>query len=761
MASTPTPQEIQELINLYQQVDNLTAQQAQLMANVATNAGNVNREISRLRNELNSINDTFGSIAQSLKDSIQEFSKLNTTASSTKKTFTSLQSIASKLLHDQSGYSQLSEKELKRLKEKATLEAQNLSTNIASGQLSAQQQQEADDVLIKTNELIKLLGERVELEKNITKNLGLAGQAYKGIQSTLQKLGVDSQVLDNMNEKLREAAEKGKVGFKKLFEVTKEGFKEAMEDPAFRFAIGMKLLTSAFNDIKKAFEIWKEFNAILVETSRNLGQSVEQVTKMAQGAKEIQGRFDGNVYTLKQTAQAISNINDELGLSVQISGNTVNEFTAMTNQMGLTAAEASKIQKLGLLNNLSLKDTNKTIAAGIVATQKSTGIQVSAKQVFQEIGKLSAGITAKFQQNPKLIAEAVAQAKALGTNLETIDKIGDSLLNWESSIENELEAELITGRKINIEKARYAALTGDQLTLTKEIADQVGNLADFQNMNVIAQSSLAKAFGLSRDEMSQMLQQQEVFNKLGDVSGKSAAEQLKIARERGLTETDSLVVNLQQQAAAEKLAATWDSIKLALAGLLNGPFSVLVDMMGFFAKNSWAAYSAIGLMASVSLAKLVTGLITMATILSEASVAALTTASAITFGLGLVAIIAAVAGAASQSKSIGESYSSNVPKFAKGGIVTGEIRNATIGEAGAEAIIPLNSPKADNILGGGNNNNAMAQTIGDKLDKHFQAIANFVQRPAYIKGEDAFVNGVGRNSNLGTSQKIYTSTQLA
>ena len=40
-------------------------------------------------------------------------------------------------------------------------------------------------------------------------------------------------------------------------------------------------------------------------------------------------------------------------------------------------------------------------------------------------------------------------------------------------------------------------------------------------------------------------------------------------------------------------------------------------------------------------------------------------------------------------------------KFAEGGIVTGEINNATVGEAGPEAIIPLNSPKANKMLGTG------------------------------------------------------------
>ena len=131
-------------------------------------------------------------------------------------------------------------------------------------------------------------------------------------------------------------------------------------------------------------------------------------------------------------------------------------------------------------------------------------------------------------------------------DLGRVDQIASSLMDFEDSIGKELEAELLTGKELNLEKARYAALTGDQISLEKEIANQVGSLADFQSMNVIAQRSLAEAFGLSRDELADMLQKQEVFNKLGDISGKTAAEQLAIARERGLSESDSLVKNLQQ-----------------------------------------------------------------------------------------------------------------------------------------------------------------------------------------------------------------------
>ena len=129
------PRVVQQLIDLYQQVDRLTRANAENMARISTNAGNANKEISRLLDELNANKETFNDIATSLKSSIQEFSKFNTVAANTKKTFGSIQSIASKLLSDQSGFSRLSEKELKNLRAKLTLDAQNLNLNLQSGQI--------------------------------------------------------------------------------------------------------------------------------------------------------------------------------------------------------------------------------------------------------------------------------------------------------------------------------------------------------------------------------------------------------------------------------------------------------------------------------------------------------------------------------------------------------------------------------------------------------------------------------------------------
>jgi hypothetical protein len=769
--------------------------------NLKNDAKAVEALLKAWRKEFAEINREFSDLSSTFKNVVTDLGKANITSSNINRSFKALGGIADKLKYDSEGISKLNKKDLENLQKKSQISVSELAAqneilktkydgqNLARIERNAQerglkntlteiaQYRELQGVFDKNNELKsdennyinklnRLLAERLQKEKEITKNLGIMGAVYKGISSTLQKMGVDSDIIKEMGDDLEKAAGKGKVGFKDLFTITTKGFKTAMEDPMARFTIGLKLAQSGINDFKKAFEAFKEFNNIIIGTARSLGLSGDQIRSFSATAvasqTQFNDKFNQNVYSTAQLTKSLQEVNEQLGLSVNIGQENNNEFTKMTQTMGLSADEATKIYKLGTLNNMSLKDTNKAISAGIVAAQKSTGVQINAKQVFQEIGKLSAGITAKFQQNPEAIAKAVAQAKALGTSLETIDKVGESLLNFESSIENQLKAQLLTGKQLNLEQARYAALTGDQATLMNEISSQVGSLADFTHMNVIAQKSLAEAFGMSKDELADMLQKQETFNKLGDVSGKSAAEQLKIAKERGLTESDSLVVNLQQQAAAEKLDATFSNIKMALGDILSGPLGGLVNMMASLSKHTGVVYALLTAMAGISLGKLILGIASMASSLVTAGVSAATVTSALTFGLGAIAVGAAIAGIIGAATSANDSLQSRVNKgaaFAEGGIVTGKITNATVGEAGPEAIIPLNSPKASSMMGGAGLL-PMISALNDAVTSLMNRQQPTPQFALHVDGKQ-LGTVVGQQMETGTAQNIYTGYRMA
>jgi hypothetical protein len=653
------------------------------------------------------------------------------------------------------------------------------------------------------NELLNIEKEKFDVGKKLEENLNtiynsnrtldtkerIAAHLQASAQEELNKL--DQKQVDLKNEAINKTVEltdKSKI-LKVFTSELGEGLKKALNDPIVRLTIGLKLLKSGFNDIKKAFNIFLEFDKVFTNTARGLGMSTDQVTKMAKAARLSGDQFGKNVYTAEQITKAIGESNAQLGLSVDLGANTTSEFAAMTNQMGLSAEEATNIYKLGLLNNMSLEDTNKTIASSIIATQKQTGVQVNAKQVLQEIGKLSAGITSKFQQNPEALAKAVTQAKALGTNLEQVDKVGESILNFESSIENELKAELLTGKQINLEKARYAALTGDQATLTAELADQVGSLGEFQEMNVLAQKSLAEAFGLSRDEVADMLIKQETFNKLGDVSKKSAQEQLEIARERGLSEEDSLVKNLQQQAAAEKLEATFDKLKSTLAGIVQGPLGTLVTFMAELLKNSFAVYGILGIALAGSIVKLVLGfgqLIKVAQIFKKLEIGSAIAAAAkaafssplgqVTGGLAAIGLLAASVGAimaavntatnADDFKSVGDDSSGHGNRMLLTPEGTFKINNKDTIIGGTDKSFNMASPSTGinksttPMINYGITKEDMKETFNDLLNGILNRPQPTPQFALNIDGRQ-IGTAVGKQMETGTAQNISTGYKIA
>jgi len=77
-----------------------------------------------------------------------------------------------------------------------------------------------------------------------------------------------------------------------------------------------------------------------------------------------------------------------------------------------------------------------------------------------------------------------------------------------------MSAELITGRELNVEAARYYAQTNQTGKLAETIRKDIGTAAEFQKMGRIESQMLAQAYGLSRESLAEMLINGEMLNRL-------------------------------------------------------------------------------------------------------------------------------------------------------------------------------------------------------------------------------------------------------
>ncbi|NBU53723.1 MAG: MFS transporter, partial [Alphaproteobacteria bacterium] len=80
--------------------------------------------------------------------------------------------------------------------------------------------------------------------------------------------------------------------------------------------------------------------------------------------------------------------------------------------------------------------------------------------------------------------------------------VSKSLLDFETSIGNELTLELLTGKEFNLERARTKAVTGDIAGATADVMEQMQNLTEEQRKNPLIMESMASLSGLTADQLN-------------------------------------------------------------------------------------------------------------------------------------------------------------------------------------------------------------------------------------------------------------------
>jgi hypothetical protein len=237
----------------------------------------------------------------------------------------------------------------------------------------------------------------------------------------------------------------------------------------------------------------------------------------------------------------------------------------LTKQLGLTGDEAAGVYKFSVLTGKSSEQTYQSLLKGYVATRNSLNVGVPFKAAIAEASKVSGQLASNLGNNPEAIIKGVVAAKALGTSLEQAKNQGEKLLDFQSSIESELKAELITGQQLNLERARAAALMGDQVTVAEELAAQGMTAAKFSGMNVIAQKSYAEALGTTSDELANQLAKREMAIASGKSLAQITAEEAEEAAER--------------QDIQEKFNAAMLKLQSIIGNLIAGPLGSFLDLL--------------------------------------------------------------------------------------------------------------------------------------------------------------------------------------
>jgi hypothetical protein len=287
----------------------------------------------------------------------------------------------------------------------------------------------------------------------------------------------------------------------------------------------------------------------------------ERVTKLAKGlmiskdgAAAIYKSFTDSKHEIDSIYNTTKDVNeaftDLIELTEFATTSTIEMVEAqiiLTKNLGLSKEEAFRVQEAFAASNLEADKGKDIVYDQIAAFANQNKLVSTGRKIFADIAKTSKLIQVNFNGNLGALVKTTLEAKKLGLTLDQVSKVGSALLDFEQSISSELEAELLTGRDINLEKARLYALNHDIAGLTQEIANQGITQEKFAAMNVIQQEAIAKSLGMSAEEMGDMLYKQKVLEKVGKQDLKNRYARLKVLEQEGnITEAINLKNEIAQ-----------------------------------------------------------------------------------------------------------------------------------------------------------------------------------------------------------------------
>ena len=485
------------------------------------------KKLKESKQETEEITSSFRDYRDILKEINVEIGKKNNSLKEAQKSYTKLESIASQLVNDEEDLASLSQDQINKLREQSSIQLQNvkdaadrllkekgiLATDefilkkkieqlVASGDLK-----EEEEALLTAKkegfkiekEFLEKVEKRLKQEENINKALGLGGAALKGANEAMAKFGL-GQVASLMNfDKANEAMKKQAklvtdngnkaAGFAGKFKVLSAGLSEVGKGLAKNLTDPLVIIGGMINGFLK-------LNKAQTEYGRLTGSNINSLDTL-----------NGKLITGVDYIQAATDLTKQFGFAADavFTKEDIEEVAEMTTQIGLAAEEAGALAALSKINGKEIKDQNDSLIKEVNQFQKVNGVALNKKQILQDVAKSSLAFQVSMGGNEKKIAAAAMEARKLGLTLADIEKTADSLLNFEQSIANELEAELLTGKELNLDRARGLALNNDMEGVAKEIGKNQAIISTFAHGNRIQQDAIAKSLGMSRDEVAKMI----------------------------------------------------------------------------------------------------------------------------------------------------------------------------------------------------------------------------------------------------------------
>ena len=344
---------------------------------------------------------------------------------------------------------------------------------------------------------------------------------------------------------------------------------------------------SSLNDAAKGFR----------ETT---GLTNSQMEGMRTQANQLSGELGFAGVNAEKVFGTMSALTSEFSDIARFGDEVVGGLTLLNTNFGVSAESAAKVQ--GIFEQIGglTSETAAGVQLQVANMAKLAG--VAPAKIFEDIAENAEIASTLFQGDVESLTKAAIEARRLGTNLKSVAATSEHLLDFQSNIGDELVAATFVGGQFSLTQARSLAAAGKHVDAQKEVLRQLQRSGDFRKKDYFTQQQMAKAAGMSVEDINKQLNAQEKLNSLTSEQRKIAEDAISqgldisdINKDQLSSQVSQFAKQQEMQDSVEKLSNSFMGIAAAvgtaLVPALDGVMAVISpiaqvigSIFGFFAE---------------------------------------------------------------------------------------------------------------------------------------------------------------------------------
>jgi len=343
-------------------------------------------------------------------------------------------------------------------------------------------------------------------------------------------------------------------------------------------------LKSSFNEIKQQHEVifyiaskivtaFTSIEDAAFEVRKSLGLIGKEGDRFKTTITDVYVRFANLGVTAETVQKSIIAISNGFGSSVFASKQLVENFSILETSLGIASETSAKVLRTFMGLSKSSAATQESLIYYAQSLSQAAGVPFP--EVMKDLSVLAENVRLTFRGTTVQLTKAAVEARRLGLSIGDVASVAEKLLDFQESINAEIEASVMMGKNISFNEARVLAYRGDILGATKNVLDTVEKTVDLNKVDYFTLKSIAAATGLSVDKLQDSLQIRKDVQLLSKMGTDEARAQ--VAEYQRLNNLSNGLSKTEGERALDRLKETNN---LAIQKQLQSEFNGLILQLG-------------------------------------------------------------------------------------------------------------------------------------------------------------------------------------